>query len=77
MQNKFLRIILNKPRYTRIETLHSMAKIKTVRQYIKDSIALTYNHHHENPLVAATGNYNIEEIPLKIRIKLPFIVSRA
>ena len=71
MQNKFLRIILNKPRDTRILTLHKIARIPTVQEYIRESISRAYNYTHTNPLIAETGNYDINKIPLKIRVKLP------
>ena len=70
-QNKFLRIILNKPRDTPIEELHKLANIQKIREYINESVNRTYNNAHDNPLISNTGNYEVRDIPLKIRIKLP------
>ena len=71
MQNRFLRIILNAPRDTRITTLHRKAKIPTIPEYIKESITRTYDNTHPNPLISRTGDYNVQSIPIKIRVRLP------
>ena len=71
VQNKFLRIILNKARGTSINKLHELANIQPIGDYIAQSTSRTYNHLHTNPLISNTGNYNVQELPLKIKIKLP------
>ena len=71
IQNKFLRIILNKPRDTKIDTLHKIAKIQTIKQFIKESVFRAYNHDHQNSLISNTGKYNVDEIPIKIKIRFP------
>ena len=38
IQNKLLRIILNKSRDTLIPILHKMAKIRTINEFIQDSV---------------------------------------
>ena len=76
MQNKFLRIILNKPRDTKITTLRKLAKIPTIKQYIKEFVSRTYNLTHTNLLISSTRNYEVNEIPLKIKIRLPKHVTQ-
>ena len=71
IQNKFLRIILNKTRRTKTDVLHKVADIPRIAEYIRESMQRAYNHQHHNPLIAATGDYNIKQIPLKIKVKLP------
>lgn len=71
IQNKFLRIILNKPFDTPIKLLHQLANIPTIKDFIVNSIASAYHPNHENHLIRTTGNYQIDKIPMKIRTKLP------
>ena len=71
IQNKFLRIILNKPYFTPIKLLHESAKIPTIKKFIFDSLKKAYNPEHQNNFIRNTGNYDITAIPLKIRTKLP------
>ena len=71
IQNKFLRIILNKTRRTKTDVLHKAADIPKITEFIKESMQRAYNHQHHNPLIAAIGDYNIEKIPLKVKVKLP------
>ena len=69
-RNKFLRIILNKPRDTPITELHKLSNTQTNQEYVRNSTARTYNPMHNNPLIRNTRNYNIQDIPLKIKVKL-------
>ena len=41
MQNKFLRIVLNKPYYTFIKMLHSTANIPIIQEFIRNSLQHT------------------------------------
>ena len=70
MQNKFLRIILNRHRRTPIALLHQQANIPTIAQYIQNSLTRTYNKNHPNPLIRNAGNYHINDISLNIRVRL-------
>ena len=70
-QNIFLRIIFNGPRDTKTTTSLKLAKILTIKQFIYESVSRTYNHTHTNLLISNTGKYDINEIPLKIKIRLP------
>ena len=45
-QNKFLRIILNKPYDTPIKHLHDTANIPIITEYIKHSLTQAYNPDH-------------------------------
>ena len=69
MQNKFLRIILNKPYDTAIKLLHT--NIPIIKDFIHNSITNAYHPNHENHLIRTTADYQIDKIPLKIRTKLP------
>ena len=71
MQNKFLRIILNKSYGTAIKILHQLANIPTIKDFIHNSITNAYHANHENHLIRTTGDYQIDKIPLKIRTNLP------
>ena len=70
MQNKYLRIILNKQRDTPAALLHQMANIPTIEQFIRNSVQKAYDFSHLNPFIRGTGNYSIEDLPLKIRVTL-------
>ena len=70
MQNKFLRIILNKPYDTPIKLLHQLANIPTIKNFIHNSTD-AYHPNHENHPIRTIGDYQIDKIPLKIRTKLP------
>ena len=70
IQNKFLRIILDKPYDTPIRVLHEIANIQTIQDYIANSLKTAYHTEHQNPLISQTGNY-INNILLKIKKKLP------
>ena len=48
-----------------------MANIPTIEQFIRSSVQKAYDFLHPNPLIRDTGNYSIEELPLKIRDTLP------
>ena len=69
MQNKYLRIILNKQRDTLAAFLHQMANIPTIEQFIWNSVQKAYDFSHL--LIRGTGNYSIEDLPLEIRVTLP------
>ena len=71
IQSKFFRIILNKPRDTPIPVLHKMTKMRIIDEFIQDSGARVYNYNHNNPLINSTGNYNIQELLIRIRVRLP------
>jgi len=71
MQNKFLRVALNVTRDTRIEDLHNLAEIESIDDVISRMIQTVYNHDHENPLIKEIGNYKIQNLPFKIRCRLP------
>ena len=58
-QNKLLRIILNKSYDTLISTLHRLANIQTIQEYIADSVNRAYNHTHHNPLIRGTTTFRI------------------
>ena len=70
IQNKFLRIILNKLYDTPIKTLHKIAN-NTNHQKLHTELSKAYNTNHPNPLIRNTGNYQIVNIPFKIKTKLP------
>jgi len=70
-QNKFLRIIFNASRYTPVEELHKSAEIETIDEVIARMISNVYNHDHDNPVIRNTGNYNIHDLPFRIRCRLP------
>ena len=71
VQYKMLRIILDKKRDTPIPLLNQLANIPTIKQYIQKTLPRAYNNKHHNPLIRSIGNYRFEDIPLKMRIKLP------
>jgi len=65
VQNKFLRIVLNALRDTRIEDLQKLNRSIKSRM-----LAETYNHNHDNPLIREIGNYKIQDLPFRIRCRL-------
>jgi len=71
MQNKFLRITLNAPRNTKIEDLHKMAKIESIDEIMARMLSGTFNYNHDNPLIREIGNYEIHDLPFRIRCRLP------
>jgi len=71
MQNKFLRIILSAPCDTRIEDLHKMADIESIDEIMSRMLSGTFNQEHDNPLIRDMGNYNIQNLPFRIRCRLP------
>jgi len=71
IQNKFLRIILNAPPETTITELHQTAEIESIDKIITRMLTSAYNHDHDNPLIRETGNYNVHELPFRIRCRLP------
>jgi len=71
IQNKFLRIILNAPKATTIVELHKEAEIESIDEVITRMLASAYNHEHDNPLIREIGNYNVLELPFRIRCRLP------
>jgi len=71
IQNKFLRIVLNAPRDTKIKELHKMAEIKSTDEFIARMLSGTFNHKHDNPLIREIGNYKIQDLPFRIRCRLP------
>jgi len=71
IQNKFLRVILNVPYDTRIKDLHTLAELESIDEIISRMLDSAYNHDHDNPLVKEIGNYNILDLPFKIRCRLP------
>ena len=67
IQNKLLRIILNKSYDTPICVLYEITNIQIIQDYIANSLKTAYHTEHQNPLISQTGSY----IPLKIKKKLP------
>ena len=71
IQNKFLLIILNKQSDIIIVQLHELANISTIKQYIQNSLPGAYNNNRRNPLIRETDNYQVGNIPLKVKVRLP------
>jgi len=71
VQNKFLRTVLNVAKNTRIEDLHTIADIESIDEVMSRMITNAYIHNHDNPLIRETGNYKIQDLPFKIRCRLP------
>jgi len=71
MQNKFLRISLNVPKDTKITELHKMANMESIDEVISKMLSGTFNHEHINPLISKTGQYDIQNLPFRIRCRLP------
>jgi hypothetical protein len=57
IQNKFLRLILDVPRYTPISKLHNDCKIQTIEQYCLNICNRFHNNrkYNGNPLIKAIG----------------------
>jgi len=71
MQNKFLRIALNAPRDTKIKELHKTAEIDSIDETIAQMLSGAFNYKHDNPLIREIGNYKIQDLPFRIRCRLP------
>lgn len=73
MQNKCLRMALNKPYYTRVTELHELAKIPTVEEFFRKNADKFYENvkHNDNPLISALGDYADEPLPFRLKHKLP------
>lgn len=73
-QNKWLRLILNKDRYTKIIDLHTEANTEYIGDYIKENAQKFYNTQlRDNPLLAnIISNYIEVTKEGKIVHKYPF-----
>ena len=71
VQNKFLKIILDKPREYPTIPLHQEANIELIQDFINRQLQQLYKPQHANPLISSIGNYNQANIPLKITRKTP------
>ena len=65
------RLILNKPYDISIKQLHEIANIPTILEFITNSLTTAYHPHHQNQLISNTGDNQINNIPSKIRTRLP------
>ena len=72
-QNKILRMILDSPLYTTNLEIHSLAKIPTIREFISKLTDNFYSRvtNHENPYVSNLGNYDYNNLPFRVKHRLP------
>ena len=75
-QNKFLRIILDINMTLPYQHCINMANIQTIQEFITDPVNRAYNDSHLNPLIRGTGNCNIQDLRLKIRVRLPKHIAK-
>ena len=66
LQNKFLKIVLDKPREYPTIPLHQEANIELIQDLINKQLLQLYKPDHANPLISSIGNYTSATIPLKI-----------
>lgn len=72
-QNKCLRLILDKGRYTKISDLHKKAKIEYIMEYVKVLATKFYNcklgYSDLTKGLTTIRSYNL---PFKLKYKLPY-----
>ena len=66
MQNKFLHVILNETRDTPIRELHH-ARYSEI--CIRNSMESAYNNKYHDSIIRNTGNYDINNMSVEVKIK--------
>lgn len=76
-QNKVLRLVLNAERFTSNDNLHKEAKMPTIREYVDKITNNFYNKakSHNNHLITALGNYNVDSFDFRLKHRLPLKFS--
>ncbi len=72
-QNKYLRLALNKPRYTHIRALHTEAQTAHIGDFIVKALRTFYAETatNNNPLIAGLGQYTPENTPHSLKHNTP------
>lgn len=75
VQNKFLRIIYDPPRYIRTANLHQQAQIVYIDTAIVELFSHVLKSEHNNSLISNIFSYKLEDIPLRLRCRIPIQFS--
>jgi Reverse transcriptase (RNA-dependent DNA polymerase)/Endonuclease-reverse transcriptase len=73
VQNKCLRMILSAPFFTRTSFLHEELKIPMIRDFV-DKITKNFydrSKQHENTLISTLGDYKLDNLPFRLKHRLP------